>query len=89
VRLKQIYYLSKGNVIPVSVSISHGKAVAALDMGADDSVTWWALELDSAGGSGRNGHYYWDGLRLCTARTAAPSERRLSDLLALLPRVWP
>jgi hypothetical protein len=40
VRLKKIFYLSSVTVIPVSISICYGKAVAAPDMGADDRVTW-------------------------------------------------
>jgi hypothetical protein len=51
-----------GEAIPFLVRICYGKAVDDPDIGADDRVTWWAQELDSAGEEGRNSYYCLEGL---------------------------
>lgn len=72
--LKQIYYRNVGEVIPFLVRISHGKAVAAQDMGADDRVTWGPRSLTVLAEAIGTATTVWKGLRLRTARTAANME---------------
>jgi len=49
VRLKQIYYLSPFKVISIYVSICHGKAVGATDIGTNDAFHQSGQELNGAG----------------------------------------
>ncbi|MEI6103652.1 MAG: hypothetical protein WCP70_06875 [Methanothrix sp.] len=56
------------------VRISHGKAVAAPDMGADNGVHLGPRSLTVLTEAIGTATTVWKGLRLCTARTTASME---------------